>query len=178
MATAPGRNRCVVCDKVKATSRCGGCLQEFCYNDYGNHRQELDKQLDEVELNRDLLRQTLTEQTSEPQKHPLIEQIDQWEYNSISKIRQTAQGARQVVLKYTTGHIRELETKLNKLTVQLRQSREENDFYETDLRHWNEELTRLTQELAKPSTINLRQDTTAFITKICVDIMSGKFDTT
>jgi chromosome segregation ATPase len=176
MATAPGRNRCVTCGKEKATLRCGGCLQEFCYNNFGNHRQELSKQLDEVEVNRDLFRQILTEQTTNPQKHVLIQQVDKWERDSINKIRETADEAREEILKNTTGYIRELETKLNKLTEKLRQCREENDFFETDLRHWNEELTRLTQQLTRPSNINLRQDATPLVTKIYVDIIPGKSD--
>jgi hypothetical protein len=174
MATAAGRNRCVTCEKVKATSRCGGCLQEFCYNDFGHHRQELNKQLDEVEVTRDLFRQTLTDQTTDPQKHSLIQQINDWERDSIQKIRQAAEEARQTLLKHTTGHMRQVEIDLNELTGQLRQRREENDFFETDLYHWNEELTRLTKELAKPSNINLRQDTKPLVNKIAVDITSGK----
>ena len=111
MATAVGKNRCVTCGKVKSTSRCGGCLQEFCHNYFGRHRQELNEQLDEVEVNRDLFRQTLTEQTTDPQKHPLIQQIDQWERDSIKRVRQTAEEARQVFVKRTTEHITETEVK-------------------------------------------------------------------
>jgi ABC-type transporter Mla subunit MlaD len=135
MATAAGRSRCVTCDKDKATLRCGGCLQEFCYKHIADHRQELNKQLDEVEVNRDLFRQTLTEQTTDPQKNTLIQQINEWERDSITKIRQTAEEARETLLKHTTGHIRKVEIDLNKLTEQLRQNREEDDFFETDLHH-------------------------------------------
>jgi chromosome segregation ATPase len=136
----------------------------------------LSRQLDDVIVNRDLFRQTLTEHISKSQKNELIQQIDQWERDSIKQIQKIAEEARQVVFKHTTEHIRELETKLNKLTEQLRQSREENDFFETDLCRWNDELARLTQELAKPSNINIRQDATPLITKIGVDIISSKFD--
>ena len=141
MATAGGKNHCVKCEKVKSTSRCGGCLQEFCHNDIGHHRQELNEQLDEVEVNRDLFRQTLTEQTTDPQKHPLIQQINDWERQSIKIIQQTAEEARQSLVEHNIEYTRQVEIALNKLTAELRQSREENDFYETNLRHWNEELT-------------------------------------
>jgi hypothetical protein len=60
------------------------------------------------------------------------------------------------------------------LTKQLQQSREENDFYETDLNRWNEELTQLTEELAKPSNIDIRQDAIPLISKISVNIVSGE----
>jgi len=174
MAKVTGRNRCVTCGKEKATLRCGGCLQEFCFNHSIDHRQELSKQLDEVEVNRDLFRQTLTEQTTDSRKHALIEQINDWERDSIKKIQQTAEEERQKLLKYTIEHVKQTEVDLNKLTDELRQSREENDFYETDLRQWNEELTRLTKELAKPSHINLRKNPTPLINTISIDFTSSE----
>jgi chromosome segregation ATPase len=174
MAIATGKTRCITCGKDKATFKCGGCSQGFCYNHLTDHKQELSKQLDEVEVSRDIFRQTLTEQTAKPQKYTLIEQIDKWERDSIDKVRQNAEETRQLVLKHTTGHIVQLETRLHQLTGQLRQSREENDFFETDLRRWNKELSQLTEELANLSHINLRQNFTALVTKISVDVTSGK----
>jgi hypothetical protein len=85
----------------------------------------------------------------------LIQQINEWERQSIKIIRQTAEKARQTLVEHTVGHSTRIEIDLNKLTAELRQSRGENHFYETDLRHWNEELTRLTKELAEPSNIHL-----------------------
>ncbi len=54
MATATVGNRCAICGKQNAILKCGGCSRDFCYNDFGNHRQELNKQLNDVEINRDL----------------------------------------------------------------------------------------------------------------------------
>ncbi len=176
MATPTGRNRCFTCRKDRATLRCGGCLQEFCFNHSADHRQELNKQLDEVEVNRDLFRQTLNEQTTDPHKHAFIQQIDKWEHDSVQRIRKKAEKARQTILKHATEHNKQIEIDLNKLTDQLRQSREENDFYETDLRHWNEELMRLSKEVTKPSNMILRRDTaSSFINKISVILTSSKF---
>ncbi len=101
MTTATGRTQCVTCGKEKATFKCGECSQEFCYNHLTDHKQDLNKQFDQVEVNRDLFRQTLTEHVSKPQQHPLIQQIDRWERNSITVIRQTADEARQTVLEET-----------------------------------------------------------------------------
>ncbi|CAF1175080.1 unnamed protein product [Rotaria sordida] len=152
--------------------RCAGCLQEFCYNHSSDHRQELNKQFDKVEVSRNLFRQKLTQQTIDPQKHPLIQQINDWERQSIKKIRQTAEEARQILLQHTIGHITKIEIDLNKLTNQLKQSREKNDFYETELHHWNEELKQLEKELNKPSNIHLREDSRLLINKISVDVRS------
>ena len=172
MATANGKACCAICGKEKSSYRCGGCSREFCFNHLADHKQELSKQFDEIVVNRDLFRQTLTEQPADPQKHVLIQQIDQWERHSIKKIRQAADQARQSVFENTVAQIAELETKLNKLTDQLRQSRQENDFNETDLRQFQEELVRLTKALAKPPNVSIRQDSSPFIARIYIDVTS------
>jgi hypothetical protein len=170
MATSTGKTHCVKCSKEKSTLRCGGCLKEFCFNHLEEHRQELNKQLDEIQVNRDLFRQSLTEQTKEPKSHPLIQQIDKWKHDSIKKIEKTAEEAKQLLVKHITGYFDEIEIKLNKLTNQLREIREENDFNEINLRQFQEELTQLTTELAKPPIISIRQDSSSFINNIYVDV--------
>lgn len=173
MATSTGKICCIRCGKDKATLRCGGCFQEFCYQHSEDHRQELDKQLDEIEVSRDLFRQTLTEQLENPETHALMQQIDQWEYNSIKKVQQTAEEIRQNLLKNVNVHIHQVETDLNKLTDKLRESRQEHDFNEIGLCQFQEELKRLTDKLAQLSNISIREDSTPFISKICVN-MPGK----
>ena len=167
-----GKNRCAVCNKEKASFRCGGCSQDFCYKHVADHRQQLDQQLDEIEAARDLFRQTLTQQTSEPQRHVFIQTINQWENSSIDKIKQTAEDARQLVFKHTEKHFVNIEEQLSQLTNQLRENREENDFVETDLNRWNDELKRLTEELDKPAFLTIQQNSTPLVTEICVNIPS------
>jgi hypothetical protein len=58
--------------------------------------------------------------------------------------------------------------KLNELTNEIRESRQENDFNEINLHQFQEELERLTKELAKPTTISIREDSPSFISKISV----------
>jgi hypothetical protein len=72
MTTAPGRSRCITCGKEKATSKCSECLKDFRYN--------------HLEVNHDLFQPTLNEQIAKPRKHALIQQINQWEKNSMNKI--------------------------------------------------------------------------------------------
>ncbi|CAF1550267.1 unnamed protein product [Adineta steineri] len=173
MATATGavtgKAQCVTCRKEKSTTRCDGCSQPFCYNHLGDHRQELNKQLDEIEVNRDLFRQTLTEQSAKPENLTLIKQIDEWEQDSIDKIRQTANEARQTILQHSTKCLTDFETKLNTLTKELRESREENDFIEADLQRWNTQLTQMNNELDKPSTISIQHGSTPLISTIHVN---------
>ena len=95
MTTTLAKNRCFKCEKVKSTLRCGGCLEEYCFNHSLDHRQELNKQLDQIEIIPDLFQQTLNEQTTDPQKHRLLQQINEWEQDSLNEMRQTAEDARK-----------------------------------------------------------------------------------
>jgi sugar lactone lactonase YvrE len=172
MTTVNSNAHCATCSKGKAILKCEGCMQTFCYNHVIDHRQELNKQLEDVEVTCDLIQDTLSKQTTNSQKHPLMQKINEWEHDSIEKIRQTAEEARQLLIKHTVGRIAEIDVKLNNVTNQIRQSRQENDFFETDLRQWKENLTKIQEELHhKPSTITVREDSTPLVTKIYVDLV-------
>ncbi len=73
-----------------------------------------------------------------------------------------------MLLEHTSGHVKRIEVDLNQLTDQLRQNRIDDDFFETDLHQWKEELERFTKELAQPSNVQLRHDNTSLINKISV----------
>ncbi|CAF3051378.1 unnamed protein product, partial [Rotaria sp. Silwood2] len=73
-AATTDRSLCDICQKAKGILKCEGCSKTFCYNHFSDHRQELNQQLDEVEVSRDLFRQTLTEQTPELQNYILVQQ--------------------------------------------------------------------------------------------------------
>ncbi len=170
MAMAAGKGHCATCDKENAILKCEGCTKTFCWDHVVTHRQELSKKLDELGVVRDTVHQTLTQQTAEPRRHPLIEQIDKWERKSIKKIQQTAEEARQMLVEHTTKYNGDIEVKLNKLTDQLRASRPVNDFFETDLHRWQQTLTYLSDELIKPSKIKIRYHPTPLVEKISIDI--------
>ena len=174
MATAISKARCATCNKQRSTSKCAGCSQDFCYKHLTDHYLILSQQLDEIEVHRDLFRQTLTQQTTNPPEHPLIKQIDQWERDSISKIQQTAQESRQILLQHTTAHINQIEIDLAQLTDQMREIRQENDVNEIDLTYLGEKLTQLEKELDHPSNISIEQDCASLINKISVVISKGK----
>ena len=100
-----------------ATLRCIGCLQEFCFHHFVEHQQQLSKQLDEIEQHRNLLQQIIN-----PQDDSLIQQVDQWERESIEKIKQTAQEIRQSVLAHTHENIISNGDKVDQLTEQMSKS--------------------------------------------------------
>jgi hypothetical protein len=71
MTTVTGKAPCFTCGKKKSGVRCEGCLQTFCFNHFTDHRQEFTKSLNEIEVNHESFRQTLTEQALNSQKHPI-----------------------------------------------------------------------------------------------------------
>jgi hypothetical protein len=174
MSTASNRARCVKCEKEKATLKCSGCSEDFCYSHITDHRQELNQQLDEIEVNRDLFRQTFTEQKTNPKNHSLIKQINKWEEDSIEKIQKTAEHCRQLVIQHLTEHTNQIEINLAKLTDELKQTRQDNDFDEIDLRNFIQKLEQLTEDLANPSNVSIRNDYLSLVNKISVIVPSRK----
>jgi chromosome segregation ATPase len=171
MATATNNASCIKCRKAKSTLKCTGCAQDFCSNHLNDHRQELNQQFDEIELNTDLFRQTLNEQTN----NSFIQQINQWEKESINKIQQIANQCRHLIIEQTNKNIQKIEIDFNKLTNEIKEVRQENDFNEIDINEFNQKLKQLQKQLDQPSTISIQQDSTSsFIKEISVVILSGK----
>jgi uncharacterized coiled-coil DUF342 family protein len=176
MATDNVIGLCIKCNIQKSVVKCEGCRQLFCFDDLSIHRQQLSKQLDGIEVNRQTFQHILNEQTNNPQNHSFIKQIDQWEKESINKIQQTANECRQVLFEHTSGYIDQMKINLIKLTDELREIRKQNDFNESDIRQFQNKLTQLVKELDQPPNISIQQYSRPLINKISVVISSRKFD--
>jgi hypothetical protein len=174
MATATPKAQCSICGKETSTFNCGGCLQHFCRNDLIIHLQKLSEDLDKIENEHDQFRQKLNDQKEDLKKRPLIEEVDQWEEDSINKIKQTAEQCRQRLINYTNKFIIEIENKLNDLAGKIKQTRHDNEFNEIDLDQIKEKLNKLKEELDKPSNVSIEQESSSFINKILVIIPFGK----
>jgi hypothetical protein len=168
-STTASKVLCVVCNKGKGSFKCEGCSQTFCPKHSYDHRNELSQQLGDIEVSHDLIHRTLIEQTEDPQQHPLLKKVDEWEQTAIVKIRQTAKEIRNELLKNTAEQTANIKQKLKQLSDELRQGREDNDFIETDLRQWTHKLEELKKELLNPKTITIQEDSTSLITKIRID---------
>ena len=178
MATANNKSRCTTCGKdIKVTYKCEGCSQSFCVNHLAKHHQELGQQLDEIENERNIFRQILSEQSTDPYKHVLFEQINQWEEKSIVKIKQTAEETRELLLKHKNEHMKIIEMKLIELTEEMKELRSENDFNEINLNELKEKLKELEEQLNQPENITIKEDlsSSSFINRISLHISSGKY---
>jgi hypothetical protein len=98
---------CATCgNKAAGIFRCEGCLRVFCRKHLNEHRDLLSHQLDEIFIEHDTLQQTIVENKGKQNnQHPILKQIDKWEEDSIVKIQQVAEEARQQVEKLTSSQI-------------------------------------------------------------------------
>ena len=174
-ATTIGKAECVQCGKERSAVRCEGCLKTFCYKHLADHRQELSQQLDDIETNRNLFRQTLNLNitSSSQQKHQLIQQIDDWKKESIRKIVRTADKCKTLVLKHITQPVEQVEIGLSTLTEDLRYIRRENDCNEADLMQLNARLEQLTKDLDQIGNIVIEGDSIPLVNNIAVAVSSS-----
>ncbi|CAF3444428.1 unnamed protein product [Rotaria socialis] len=160
-STSSNKSRCATCGKNIGTFTCRGCSQDFCLSHAQEHRQLLGKQMDEdVILMHDQFQQCLNEQVKQPSLHPLMKEINEWEKQSIEKIQLAAQDARQKVLNIISKHTDNVIIALTSIKEQLSRARDDDDFFESDINEWKENLEKLKTDLNTPKAITINTRTT------------------
>lgn len=174
MATAPIKLQCCICNKERHTYKCGGCAKDFCFNHLTEHRQMINRQFDEIENDHDQFRQALIERKNDSARHPLIEDINRWEEESIRMIKTTADKCRRRLITYADHYMIEIEKQLNTLARKLQQIRQENEFNEIDLDEIKDKFNSLTEELNTPLNISIEQESTSFLDKMVLIVPMEK----
>lgn len=143
----------------------------FCSIHVNEHREELNGEMEEIILKRDRLHEMVTEQNMRPDCHPLIERINEWESQSIIKIRQSADETRQNLLNILHVHRKRAIEILLHLTEEISSSRKENDYVEIDLKQWTKKLKQLKKDLLATQIIRFPEsdEKTTLISKILID---------
>jgi hypothetical protein len=173
MATAYVKTQCLHCKEERSTFLCRGCSKDFCFKHLTEHRQLLNTQLHYIQNDYNQFRQLIIDLKNNPQEHPLIKQIDQWEKDSIDKIKQRAKECREELINYTNKIIDRIEIKLDNPNEQLRPNEEKNDFNEIDLNRFKEKLEKFKKELNQPKNVSIEQQSKSFIKEIFIKF--GKF---
>ena len=145
---------CGQCHKGRGTFKCQGCEHLFCFKHAADHRNELGKEFEEIIGLYNTFQPTLTQQMEESHLRPIFEEIDLWEKQSISEIRQQAEEKRESLRRRLKERTARIQQRFKTISVQLRDGREENDFLENDLKLWREKLEQLTREMS--TSINRR----------------------
>ncbi|CAF1129196.1 unnamed protein product [Adineta steineri] len=91
MAMTNNRKRCFTCSRENNTYTCEGCSKRFCSIHIPEHQQILNEELHHIINGYNQFKQRIDEQKQYSYNYSLIEQIDQWERNSIEIIQEKAQ---------------------------------------------------------------------------------------
>lgn len=159
------RRPCTKCEKGAGVTTCNGCQQSFCIKHIIEHRQELAIQMDNIQQEQDTLRRDLIKENL---THPLLLKIDEWEQESIMKIKQAADTARdnlQCLLNQMKNYAK---SSIDKIADELEKHRELDDYTDIELVNLSKKLTDIRQSLEIPSTIknNLDQNLSSAIQSI------------
>jgi hypothetical protein len=173
MASSIGKSLCTTCNEKESFFTCHGCQQDFCEDHINIHHQSSIKQMDDLLNDHQQLQQMIGDYINEPCQHPLIQQIDKWERQSIRKIQQTAHDGRTQIFNVISDHIMKIKKSLENLTEILDQVRNDEKLMELVLQQGRETVDRLKNDLITPETIKLRKDDDdiAFISKLVVFII-------
>jgi hypothetical protein len=156
MASTILRKPCSKCNKGIGILTCDGCQQSFCTKHITDHRQELSIQMDNIGQDYDLFQRDLIDEENE--LYPLLNRINLWEKESITKIQQIAQQARDDLQQYLDHKKNQIKNAFNKLADEFQSSRESGDYTEIDFKLWMEHLTELRKTLEKPPIFDIIDD--------------------
>ncbi|CAF1557116.1 unnamed protein product [Adineta steineri] len=171
MAMIDNKTLCFKCNKNKITYPCEGCSQYFCLMDLTEHRQILNDELNHIINDYDQFKTRFNEQKPNSDDLSLINQINQWEINSIEKIKQKAKDCMEIVIECSQTFLNDIEREFNDLNEQIQK---ENEFNEINLEYLRNQLMKMTQELNHPSSISIQQNLQPFINDISIILSKNK----
>lgn len=160
MAYSTGRQQCAMNGSCKQATvfKCQGCPEIFCTNHVFDHRRKLGEEMNAIINEHDCLKNRFAQEASNPNLHPIIKKIDNWEKDSIEKIQLKAKELRERLLQATTTQINQLSRRLEPLSEQMNKGRELDDFIETDLNLWKQTLALIKSDLISPLNFAINQD--------------------
>jgi hypothetical protein len=149
------KKHCAVCGKNGGILICNGCQLTFCGKHVIKHREELAYKLEGIMQEHDVLKQDIEQSSNE---YFYLRKIDQWEKESIKKIKLTADIARTNLRETFKKSKRRLTTISRNIAFDLNSSWKADDFSENDLRKWMKQLNELRLEIKSSFSIQFIKD--------------------
>ena len=138
---------------------CTGCEEYFCRKDFKTHCDGIFAEMDKIIEERNRLQEVINKGAQEnDQQSPLIEQIDQWQKSTITKVKQVAAQARQQAVELLNAKQVKINTEFKSFSTELAHLKESENYVEHDLRRLNEMISQFKQDLrqsTQPATIVL-----------------------
>ena len=168
------RTSCGTCGQVAGIFTCRGCSESFCLRHTNEHRDVIDKQMNQIMQTHNQFKKTMVDQTTEQLCQSFLQQIERWEQQSMSKIRQVAKDVREHVLTTVRQRTDNFKEKLALLTQQLNRAKQDGEYFENDIRDWSERLHKLQEAFQEQQKMQIcnEKSTTPFISKISISDMS------
>ena len=145
-------NRCSACPKGAGTCHCPGCNAYFCDKDFRNHRVMLVNGLEELIAGRNELQQKVSQ--ANPTKHSgssLLSRIDAWQEETIFKVKQAADQARQETLEIINAKHEDINKQFQSMSQELQQLQYTKDVLEGDLSRLKNQIEQVNSNLEKLS---------------------------
>jgi chromosome segregation ATPase len=130
--------------------------------DFRSHRDALFNEMDVIIGDRNNLQDKLNKASQDKDSsRPLLAQIDEWQQQTIEKVKETAEQARQQVKKISNSKRVKITTHFETLSKELVQLKETEDFVEHDLARFRQKISQLNQDLtllSQPRAIELHME--------------------
>jgi len=152
------KKRCVKCNDNGNSSglfTCNGCENMFCARHVNQHREELNNQLEFVVQEYDLIKDQLSQSSSD---HILLKEINNWEKKSIIKIQKIAELARNDLRQFINNSHQRLVNISEDIAANIRSARKTDDFSEIDLEKWKKKLDELKIDIESSISCDLVKD--------------------
>jgi hypothetical protein len=161
MASDTPKKSCATCRKSGDVFTCRGCRQAFCAKHVDEHRQKLSKQVENLAEEHELLRRDINR---ENEAQLLISAVNTWEQESIAKISLTADKVRTDLRQWIDRNNIEVKIPFERITNELRACQQADDYTETDLKRWIQQLEEYRNKMEKLPVLDMIDDTnTGFI---------------
>lgn len=146
---------CEICRESVDTFKCTKCEQVFCFTHLKTHRDQLILEICQVQDEINAIRQNIYSQKENFSEHPLHDFINQWENESIRKIRQMADRTRKSLINRSDEYISNLEKHLNDLSTEVQQFSRKKICDKIQMTRWNEKLAQFNVKMNPLETIEI-----------------------
>ncbi|CAF1053751.1 unnamed protein product [Didymodactylos carnosus] len=158
MASSSNYNPCsnTSCSKGIGILMCQGCQRIFCRKHSNEHHQELGRELENIAFEHNATQQQLKQLHMNDDK--LKKQIDEWEQGAINRIKAVAEKVRNEIQQLLHGNTLILVKRLNEIADEITLRRETEDYLETDLNKWTQQLNETKDKMHKVTDIQIHDD--------------------
>jgi hypothetical protein len=151
-SATPVHKGCATCRKGGDVFMCRGCRQVFCAKHVDEHREKLSKEVENLAEDHERLQRDLNRDNEE---QLLLSIINTWEQESIERINLTAETARAGLRQWIDRNNIEIKIPLERITNEIRSCQQADDYTETDLRRWIQQLEEYRNRMEKLPNIDM-----------------------